>query len=1013
MSRLKTVGAILGFLVVLPALASAQASIAGVVRDASGAVLPGVTVEATSPALIEKVRMVTSDGAGQYRIENLRPGVYDVTFALPGFSTIRREGIELSGTFVATINADMRVGALEETVTVTGASPMVDVQSANRERVLTAEVINNAPINRVPSMMAAMIPGVNNSVVDVGGNSGSPVVGGGGLSVHGSRTTDLEMLRNGVSLSTIETGSNTQGVPNMAVFAEMAVETATVSTEERGSGVRMNFIPREGGNTFSGLFIGSFTSEALAGDNFSDELRVRGLDTPNNLKRSTELNPAFGGPIRRDRVWFFGTGLYNMTQNWVAGMFVNRNRFNPASFAYDPDPNQPAFTDIETRNFAGRVTWQVNPVHKLAFAYENTYTCQCPTTTTAILAEESGQPQRYWPNGGWSAEWTAPLTSRLLLEGVVYHRFINTRRLHPFGLPDVSDSLEEVIANNRDAIANNLIGVQDQALGITHHANTASAMRNKSHDTPFRATMSYVTGAHTFKVGFSDNIGKKQNFIMNFDAPYSYRFNNGVPNQITMNATPFVQLANLNHDLGAYVQDRWTIGRATLSYGVRYEHWASSFPEQPIGPGVLVPDRNFTLPATDGVSWHDISPRAGIAYDLSGTGKTALKASAGRYVTGQALRGSGETVVFGDGLNPAQRVVINANRSWNDANQNFVPDCNLLNFATNGECGPLSNSAFGSLRAATSYDEDVLSGWGKRMYSWQFSASVQQELMERMSVELSFFRRTFGNFVVTDDRARSASDFDEFSITAPGDSRLPGGGGNTIGGLHNVRPAIFSVPADNFITHAENYGDQYEHWNGFDLIFTARPRSGLAVQGGMSTGRTTIDNCEVARQLPELLTNLPVLGAANSAQFPLQYCHQQSPFLTQLKFLGSYTIPRIDVLVSAALQSVPGPQVIGNFVANNAVVSPSLGRPLAGNAANVTVNLVEPGTLYGDRRNQFDLRLGKVLRFGGRQTKLNVDLNNVFNANAVLEENPSYAVFRQPAGILPARVVRLGVQIDF
>ena len=314
----------------MPTLGYVQASIAGVVRDASGAVLPGVTVEATSPALIEKVRIVTSDGAGQYRTENLRPGEYDVTFALPGLVPPARRH-RAQRTFVATINADMRVGALEETVTVTGASPVVDVQSANRERVLTAEVINNAPINRVPSMMAAMIPGVNNSVVDVGGNSGSPVVGGGGLSVHGSRTTDLEMLRNGVSLSTIETGSNTQGVPNMAVFAEMAVETATVSTEERGSGVRMNFIPREGGNNFSGLLIGSFTNQSLAGDNFSDELRDRGLDTPNNLKRSTELNPAFGGPIRRDRVWFFGTGLYNMTQNWVAGMFVNRNRFNPTS----------------------------------------------------------------------------------------------------------------------------------------------------------------------------------------------------------------------------------------------------------------------------------------------------------------------------------------------------------------------------------------------------------------------------------------------------------------------------------------------------------------------------------------------------------------------------------------------------------------------------------------------------------------------------------------------------------
>jgi hypothetical protein len=227
MQRLKIPCVSLGLLLI-PSLLYAQASIAGVVRDTSGAVLPGVSVEASSPALIEKVRSVTTNEAGQYRIENLRPGVYTVTFTLSGFSTVKREAIELSGTFVATVNAELRVGAVEETVTVTGESPVVDVQSSNRERVLTAEVINNTPVNRYPSFVAAMIPGVNNSTVDVGGNNGSPTTGGGGLTVHGSRATDLEMLRNGVSISTVETGSNTQGVPNMAVFAEMAVETATV-----------------------------------------------------------------------------------------------------------------------------------------------------------------------------------------------------------------------------------------------------------------------------------------------------------------------------------------------------------------------------------------------------------------------------------------------------------------------------------------------------------------------------------------------------------------------------------------------------------------------------------------------------------------------------------------------------------------------------------------------------------------------------------------------------------------
>jgi hypothetical protein len=447
---------------------------------------------------------------------------------------------------------------------------------------------------------------------------------------------------------------------------------------------------------------------------------------------------------------------------------------------------------------------------------------------------------------------------------------------------------------------------------------------------------------------------------------------------------------------------------------MRYDHFASSFPEQTIGPAPLVPNRNFTLPQTDGISWHDISPRLGVAYDVFGTGKTAFKGSLGKYVVGQALRGTDATLIFGDQLNPAQRVVTSANRSWNDANGNFRPDCNLLNVGANGECGALSNADFGSLRPGSTYDDDILRGWGKRMYSWQFSVGAQHEIVERMSVELSYFRRVFGNFNVVDDRARSAADFDQFSIRAPSNPGLPDSGGYTIGGLYNIKPAMFSTPADNFITFADNYGKQIEHWNGFDLIMTARPRTGLSVQGGLSTGRTTIDNCDVAAQLPEILTGFPVLNEANTAaQFPAQYCHQQSPFLTQVKFLGSYIIPKIDVLVSGALQSVSGPAVFGNFVANNAAVTPSLGRPLSGNAANITVNVVEPGALYGDRRNQFDLRLGKVLRFAGMQTKVNLDLNNLFNVSPVLTENPSYAVFRQPASILPARVARVGVQIEF
>src|SRR5216110_407463 len=177
--------------VLLPASVWAQAAITGVVKDASGAILPGVTVEAASPVLIEKVRSVVTDGTGQYRIVDLRPGTYSVTFSLPGFSTVKREGIELSGTFVATVNADLKVGALEETVTVTGETPVVDVQSAKTQQTVSKDLLASIPSSRTASGIQALIPGMS-TASDVGGASGA--TGGAAGNIHGGRADDSNMM---------------------------------------------------------------------------------------------------------------------------------------------------------------------------------------------------------------------------------------------------------------------------------------------------------------------------------------------------------------------------------------------------------------------------------------------------------------------------------------------------------------------------------------------------------------------------------------------------------------------------------------------------------------------------------------------------------------------------------------------------------------------------------------------------------------------------------------------------
>ena len=406
----------------------------------------------------------------------------------------------------------------------------------------------------------------------------------------------------------------------------------------------------------------------------------------------------------------------------------------------------------------------------------------------------------------------------------------------------------------------------------------------------------------------------------------SYTFRDGVPQQITQWATPYSSTVNLDNDLGLYAQDRWTTGRLTLSLGVRYDFTNTSTPEQSLGVGALVPNRSATFAPQEGLSWNDVTPKTGLAYDLFGNGHTAIKMTLGKYLQGQ-LTG------LASSLNPVSTLVTSATRTWSDTNRNFSPDCDLLNTAANGECLALSNANFGTVVRGSSFDPELLAGWGKRNYNWEFSTSVQQKVLPRMSVDVGYFRRWYGNFVVTDNRALSASDFDTFSITAPVDARLPDGGGYVVGPLYNVVPGKFSLAADNYVTLSDSFGKQIQHWNGVDVNVNARLGSGTIVQGGTSTGRTSTDNCAVVAQAPELNP----LGAP--------YCHQVTDWLTQVKLLATYRIPKVDMQVSGTFQNVPGVAINGNYNAPFAVYSPSLGRVISGGNANSTVqvNLVAPG----------------------------------------------------------------------
>src|SRR5690349_18814905 len=275
--------------VLLPSLAFAQASITGVVKDASGAVLPGVTVEAASPALIEKVRTATTDGSGLYRIVNLPPGSYSITFSLAGFNTVKREGVGIAASFTATIDAEMRVGALQETITVTGETPVVDLQSAAQTRAMTAQAFKELPSSGSWIQMAALVPAVRAQVQDVGGILGDQT--GAQVSAHGSLNGDGVSMIDGLRIGNMYLSSN---LTNMSLspllFDQVDVQLSGQVAESGTNGVIMNAIPRAGGNSFSGSALVNGSSPSMQGNNVTDRLQARGVQgASTTLKKLYDL----------------------------------------------------------------------------------------------------------------------------------------------------------------------------------------------------------------------------------------------------------------------------------------------------------------------------------------------------------------------------------------------------------------------------------------------------------------------------------------------------------------------------------------------------------------------------------------------------------------------------------------------------------------------------------------------------------------------------------------------------
>ncbi len=1088
-------------LALLPAVAYAQASITGVVKDTSGAVLPGVTVEASSPVLTEKTRSTVTDGSGRYQIIQLLPGDYTVTFTLQGFNIFKRDKIELTGSLVATLNADMTVGSVAETITISGETPLVDIRSAAVQKVVTKEIVDAIPTGRLGINLAALQPGIilgagggvgqanTNALAsqDVGGTVGDTFTD---LAIHGGKPAEQRQTIGGLSAATtIRFGESLSSSPSFTAMQEMTVNTSGADATLAGGGVQINYVPRDGGNTFRGLVFFSGANNSMQATNYStgtrdasgncapiESLFCRGLVTqPGALKTVYDFNPGYGGPIMRDRLWWFATARWTKAENYVSNNYPNLNfvpgQTNPAllnrtTLSYAPATNEELRTTLGGGGYFWeqtlRLTWQMTPKNKLGVYYNNKK--RTSTNATSTTSYEALNSAYFFPFSDNLVQWSAPMTNRLLLEAGFW------RHQETWGSkradPSIADPLAIGVTDNNPQTL-----VPDYVQLIQNYHGRVGATDTPSHNPNYRGNFatSYVTGAHSFKAGLDLN-GAHRWANSASAVPYSYVVstlaNNGVglgipvPTSLSLRSDgctdPLIRQVNggfvggdtsvrpdcptpalgspnkVTSEGGIYVQDRWTINRLTVSGGLRFDWFNSENPSFHLGPSLLTPNRDYEVPAFSTTRYKDITPKIAAAYDLFGTGKTALKVNYGRYVLGQAL------VIGGLASQAGYNVQLTSSRTWVDNNLNFIPDCDLTNplaqgptltgaqnqvDTCNAPIGANLNFYDQTLRPNLAVQDDARYGWGKRPYSWEFSVSAQHELNPTLSVYGGTFWRWFGNFLVTDNTSATVSDYTPYSIT---ESLIPPApastGGQTLPsdilttGFFNVNANVATNNQQGLSKTMFPGSNVYDHWFGFDVGLNARLPRGIILQGGLSTGHQTTDFCDV--QDPEKAGNNALVEMLGNSS--LASCHMDQNWLPQVKFLGSYTVPKIEVQVGASFQSIPGVEYAASYAAPNTdlarpVADGGLGRlPTGGNANQTTsVNLVKPGTLYGPRFNQIDVRLGKILRVGRTRSVVSLDIFNVLNSDTVSNASATYANWLAPAAVVAPRLLKVSVTYDF
>jgi hypothetical protein len=956
--------------------------IAGQVTDETDGALPGVTVEINSPALIGGTQVVYTDGEGRYNAINLPLGIYSATYTLPGFSVVVRDGLDIGAGFTAQISVQLAVGNLQETITVSGVTPVIDVQSVRQQRTLPQAELEALPSGNIGlQTLAAVTPGFGTTRADVGGSRDTWAAQGAYTNYHGKPGTRASF--NGFRNQYFIGGASGVGyVSNSDTIGEMQLEISGMGAESGSGSTSLDIIPREGSNTFTASVNAKLSNGSMQSENLSDQNRDEFGLTSGEVQKIYRASGTVGGPIVQNKLWFYGAiARWGMRVN-QPGQFFNGLQGNSSqgtnanTLLHEFDRNRPAADFDFYRTHSIRMTWQASERNRLSFFGDIQKNCRCTTGFTGSQAIEAEDGWDNWPSGTVQASWASPVSNRVLLEAGYGWQTINWINFSQPGVVDGQDrSILERSTNFRYGA---------DSLAIRPIARTGRGGQY--------FTLNYVTGSHSIKVGLTtEQAFNDESHSTVHDDTLNYDFRNGLPDRIQYNAQPFFQQERMNMELGLFAQDAWTLDQLTLNVGIRLDKVTMGFPAGVNAAGPYVPERRFD--ELKGVpSWTDINPRIGGSYDVFSNGRTAIKTSLGRF---NALTSSGLTRRF----HPLSSSVRSANRDWDDANGNFVPDCVLNDFTANGECGAISNSFFGQfIPSATSFSDDLTQS--NREYTWDYLLELQHEIMPGLSVSGGYNRNWTRNREVTDNLSVETGDFSEYCFTVPTDSRVPTSG-QEICGNYDINPGLFGQ-VQNLRTVDSAAGVLRDRtWSGFTMSVDGRFPNGMTLAGGIDLGNEVVDDCYT-------------IDAPNGGN---PFCRSERSFgdLADFRLRGSYPFPG-GFNASFIYKNLPGrPINTDGTIRRSEVRFPD---DTTGTRVLSRSSIVRPfhvvNSNFTDRFTQLDLRMTKSLNFSGFRMDTSLDLYNMLNSDSIQGLRTRYgSTYLQPNLLLDARLLQLSAILSF